>query len=80
LAEGVRERGAEGSVWASAGENCIVRSFIICSSHKILFGDQIEGNEVEMGEACGMHGVGVGGEMRTRLCGETEGEGPGRRT
>jgi hypothetical protein len=36
------------------GEDCIMRSFIICTAHEIL-SDQIKKNE--MGGACGTYGV-----------------------
>jgi hypothetical protein len=35
-------------------ENCMLRSFIICSLHNYYFGDEIKKDE--MGRACCMHG------------------------
>jgi hypothetical protein len=43
-----------GGTWHEAGEDCILRSFITCMLHWILFGDQIK--EYEMGRACRMNG------------------------
>jgi hypothetical protein len=43
----LRERKGEG-----AGENCIMRSFIVL--HQILLGDQVK--DGEMGGACSTHG------------------------
>ena len=37
-----------------SGENNITRNFILCTSHQILFGDQVE--KTEMGRTCGTYG------------------------
>jgi hypothetical protein len=39
-AEGVREQSAEKDIWArltGSGEDYIIRSFMICTAHQILF-------------------------------------------
>jgi hypothetical protein len=43
----------KGMTWQEAGENCIVKSFIICTLHKILLGSI---KKDEMSNMCSMHG------------------------
>jgi hypothetical protein len=37
-----------------SGENNITRSFMLCTSHEILFADQVK--KIEMGRTCGTYG------------------------
>jgi hypothetical protein len=40
--------------FGGTGEECIMRSFVTCTLHQILLGEQIK--EYEMGAACSAHG------------------------
>lgn len=40
--------------WPESAADFIIKDFIICISHQILFGDHI--NKGEMGLACGTYG------------------------
>jgi hypothetical protein len=43
-----------GRKWQEAGEDCIMKSFIICMLHKYYSGDQIK--EDKIGGRCSTHG------------------------
>jgi hypothetical protein len=44
--------------WQEVGENCTMRSCMVCTLHPVFLSDQ--GKEDEMGGACGSHGGGDG--------------------
>jgi hypothetical protein len=46
--------GPRGRKWQEAGEDYMMMSFITCTLHKILLGNEIEGDEV--GGTCSTHG------------------------
>jgi hypothetical protein len=57
--KGVGEQGAEKNVWTCKGggnmrlKNCIMRSLMTCTAHKVLLGCIIK--ECEAGKACRKH-------------------------
>jgi len=62
--------------WRETGEDCIMRSFIICTLHQILFGRSnqgglVEGHEAHIGDMRNAYKILVGKSEGTRSLGKS---------
>jgi hypothetical protein len=54
IQQGAENNGPKWEKWQEEGEDCIMRSFVTYTLHRILLGDQIKKDEI--GRTCSMHG------------------------